>query len=81
MDQHTEWVLAGRYSAGFEIDLAMATLESAGIPVLVKGRESGIWGPGFAGPTSQGMTLWVPAGFADEAGALLAPGDGDPSFG
>ena len=45
-------------------------LEAAGIPVLVKGEEAGIWGPGFAGPTSQGITLLV----ATERVMRSAPG-------
>jgi hypothetical protein len=79
MEKRTEWVAVGRYSAGFEVDLAVATLESAGIPAVVKGRESGIWGPAFAGPTSQGMSLWVRAEHEEEARQLLAPAAGESS--
>jgi hypothetical protein len=67
------WELVGKYGAGYEVDLATATLESAGIDFLVKGRESGIWGPGFAGPTSRGLSVWVPAERAEEARDLLRP--------
>lgn len=77
MTEHDSWVPLSEYAAGYEVDLAVATLESAGIPALVKGRESGIWGPAFGGPTSQGMSVWVPAAHEEEARRLLAPGDGE----
>jgi hypothetical protein len=79
MESRTEWIPVGHYGAGYEVDFAVATLESAGIPHVVKGRESGIWGPAFAGPTSQGMSVWVPAEFEEEAREILAPaGDAPP---
>ena len=39
--------------------------------MLVKGRESGIWGPGFAGRTSQGLSVWVPEEHLIEARSLI----------
>lgn len=56
----SEWALLREYEFGYEVDLAEATLSEAGIPALVKGREAGIWGPGFVGPPSQGLSVWVP---------------------
>ena len=32
-----------------------------------------IWGPGFAGPTSQGLSLWVPKTHLEVARSLLEP--------
>jgi hypothetical protein len=43
-----------------EADLDIGLLEGAGIPVLVKGPPTGIFGPGFAGPTADGVTVLVP---------------------
>ena len=62
-----EWTLLATYEFGYQVDLAEATLSEAGIPVLVKGREAGIWGPGFVGAPSQGLTLWVPSDRLEEA--------------
>ena len=42
------WELLKEYYAGYEADLAISFLESAEIPVLRKGPETGIFGPGFA---------------------------------
>ena len=66
-----EWEAVAEYGARYEVEIPAQTLENAGIPVLVHGIESGIWGPGFAGPTSRGITLLVPAERADEARELL----------
>ena len=71
MNSDREWVQLASYDFGYEADLAEATLKEAGIPVLVKGRESGIWGPGFAGPSSQGLSVWVPDDSLMDARALL----------
>lgn len=60
MTTESGWSLLASYDYGHEVDFAEATLGEAGIPVLVKGREAGIWGPGFQGATSQGLSLWVP---------------------
>lgn len=67
------WTLLTSYEFGHEADFAEATLAEAGIPVLVKGREAGIWGPGFTGAPSQGLSLWVPDDRIIEAGDLLRP--------
>ncbi len=68
------WKLLASFDFGYEVDFAEATLAGAGIPVVVKGREAGIWGPGFAGPSSQGLSVWVPAERIAEARELLDPG-------
>jgi hypothetical protein len=68
------WELLASFDFGYEVDFAEATLAGAGIPAVVKGREAGIWGPGFAGPSSQGLSVWVPADRIQEARELLAPG-------
>ncbi len=65
------WALLARYDFGYEVDFAEATLTAAGIPVLVKGREAGIWGPGFAGPPSQGLSVWVPEARLSDARGLV----------
>ena len=71
MKSDHQWVQLASYDFGYEADLAEATLKEAGIPVLVKGRETGIWGPGFAGPPSQGLSVWVPEDHLVDARTLL----------
>lgn len=71
MSINSDWVLLASYDFGYEADFAEATLGAAGIPVLVKGREAGIWGPGFAGPSSQGLSIWVPEARLGDARGLL----------
>lgn len=71
MDTEASWRQAARYEFGHEVDFAEATLSEAGIPVIVKGREAGIWGPGFTGAPSQGLSVWVPEERLTEARELL----------
>lgn len=65
------WVTLATYPAPIGAEMDKAILEEEGIPVLVKGPVTGIFGPGFAGPTSQGATLLVPAAWLDTARELL----------
>jgi hypothetical protein len=69
--ERADWTAVASYGAKWEVELPRQHLEEEGIPVLVKGDESGIWGPAFAGPTSRGITLLVPAARVDEAKVLL----------
>lgn len=72
MSNESGWALAASYDYGHEVDFAESTLGEAGIPVLVKGREAGIWGPGFTGAPSQGLSVWVPEDRLTDARDLLA---------
>lgn len=70
----TVWVQVATYAAGFEADLAVARLESAGILAVSRGNDIiGIFGPGFGGSTARGVTVLVPSDAADAARELLAP--------
>jgi hypothetical protein len=71
MHKESRWVPIAEFGAGFEAEIAEATLRGAGIPVLVRGPEIGIFGPGFAGPTSRGVTLLVPMEMAQTARDIL----------
>ena len=66
-----DWKELVTYSARYEAEIPIQQLENAGIPVIVKGEEAGIWGPAFPGPTSQGIRLLVPSELLDEARDLL----------
>jgi len=74
LSDSTDWHPVAEYAALYESELPRQQLEAAGIPVLLKGVEAGIWGPGFAGPTSRGITLLVPGDRLDEARDLLERG-------
>lgn len=66
-----EWVVLETYAARYLAEIQIQTLESSGIPVLIKGEEAGIWGGGYAGPTSQGIQLLVPSLALKDARELL----------
>lgn len=72
------WIAVATFAARYLADIPIQSLEGAGIPVLVKGEEPGIWGPAFAGPTSQGVTLLVPGEAREEAMEILEGLTGDP---
>jgi hypothetical protein len=66
------WVPVAAFGAVYEAEMAAARLEDAGIPALVRSSHVGIFGPGFAGPTPQGIQLLVPEERLEEAREVLA---------
>ena len=74
MELHVPWIVIRRYGAVYEADIAAAVLGAAGIEARVNGRDLvGIFGPGFAGASAQGVELLVPADRIVEAREVLAP--------
>lgn len=72
------WVKIANYSAGYEADLAIAVLDAAGIPALRRGNDIvGLFGPGFEGPTTRGVDVFVPAAVAADAREVLNAGEED----
>ena len=71
-----QWVVLTTVYSGLEVDTVRATLESEGIPVLVRGYQVGMWGGGFQGPISEGAAVLVPESALDQARELL-PDDSD----
>lgn len=66
------WVQVASFRAVYEAEMAVATLEGAGIPGRVGGGEHvGIFGAGYQGPTTRGVPVLVPENHADEARELL----------
>jgi len=61
MEDDHGWKRIAEFGSQVEADVAVSRLEAAGIPVLVKGPETGIFGPGISGPTPLGVTVFVPA--------------------
>lgn len=76
------WAELRRYSRFFDADLDRATLEEAGVPVLLKGALTGAFGPGFAGWSPGAIRLFVPAQALEDAHAILdgeyIEGDDEP---
>ena len=66
-----DWVLLKDYASQMDADLDLATLQAQKIPVMVKGPEIGIFGPGFAGATSRGVEVYVPGGALRAARELI----------
>ena len=54
---------------------AQRARHGARIPAQVRGHEVGIWGPGYAGRTVTGPTVWVPGNRLEEARELRVPFD------
>lgn len=70
----TEWRAVATYASGFEADFAIAQLEAAEIPAVRNNNDTvGIFGPGFQGATSRGVTVLVPAAALADARATLNP--------
>lgn len=63
---------AVRFAAVWEAELAVARLEAAGIPALIRGNDIvGIFGPGFAGATARGVDVLVPLAALEAAREIL----------
>jgi hypothetical protein len=68
-----DWTKLASYGTGLEADIAVAALESAGIPSVVVGHQrSGIFGAGFQGPVIGGVEVRVPSKMLDEAWEIIA---------
>lgn len=70
-EQHAEWMAIGNFNTAFEADMARQVLEAEGIPVLTKSDAPGIFGAGFQGVVTGGVTLHVPSPEFDRAQTLL----------
>jgi hypothetical protein len=69
-----QWAVLTTVYTGLEADTARATLETEGIPVLVRGFGVGIFGLGFQGPIPDGAEVLVPESALERARELV-PGD------
>lgn len=64
----SDWTSIARYDTLIEAELAGGRLESADIPFLIDQHDAvGLFGPGHSGASTRGITLKVPADFADDA--------------
>ncbi|HEX7186547.1 MAG TPA: DUF2007 domain-containing protein [Thermoanaerobaculia bacterium] len=73
MNLQSEWTQLASYTNSYEAEFVAVGLKESGIPVMVRGLEVGIWGPGHAGPTTTGPSVWVPEDRLEEARELLPP--------
>jgi hypothetical protein len=70
------WRVVATFASGFEADLAIALLDAAEIPAIRDNNDSvGIFGPGFQGASSRGVTVRVPADALEDAREILATDD------
>jgi len=67
-----EWCVLATYASGFDADLAIAQLYAVDIPAVRDTNDTvGIFGPGFQGVTSRGVTVSVPSSLLDQARAAV----------
>lgn len=66
------WTKAAVFAAALEAELARQQLHAEGIPVALLNHQTGIFGPGFAGPSALGITVLVPEERVREARELIA---------
>jgi putative signal transducing protein len=74
--ERTGWATLTNYGSGFEADLVVERLRSAGILATTRGNDIvGIVGAGFQGTTARGVDVLVAARDLDAARALLEEDD------
>lgn len=67
----SDWVKIATVASGFEADLTRAMLEEQNIPVLVRGKQAGLFGGGFQGAVPGGVDILVPSSVASRARELI----------
>lgn len=67
-NERLRWVKVRTYTSGFEAEMAVQTLEGAGIPAHIRGNDIvGVFGPGFQGSTARGVDVMVLSSMLEEA--------------
>jgi Putative prokaryotic signal transducing protein len=54
-----KWVKLANYGSGFDADVTVERLRSAGLHARAGGGDSGMFGAGFKGPTARGIDVYV----------------------
>jgi hypothetical protein len=68
------WEVVATFASGYEADLAIAVLDAADIMAVRDSDDTaGIFGPGFQGATSRGVSVLVPSDALEDARAVLSP--------
>lgn len=70
-ESQAEWIVIGNFNTAFEAEMVRQALEAEGIPVLTKSDAPGIFGAGFQGAVTGGVTLHVPSPEFERAQSLL----------
>ena len=70
-EPQAQWMVIGNFNTAFEAEMAKQLLEGEGIPVLSKSDTAGIFGAGYQGAVTGGVTLHVPSPELERAQALL----------
>jgi len=70
-EEQAQWMVIGNFNTAFEAEMVRQSLEAEGIPVLTKSDAPGIFGAGFQGVVTGGVTLHVPSPEFERAQALL----------
>jgi hypothetical protein len=74
----SDWRVLATYASGLEADIVIARLEAEEIPAMRDSHDaSGIFGAGFQGATSRGVTVRVPAALLEDARIALTPASED----
>ena len=68
----SDWVKVREFPTRFEAEMALARLQSANIPAIMRSHEGGFFGPGFQGVVPSGVDLHVPRQRFSDAQALLS---------
>lgn len=66
-----QWVMLQSCATGLEADMLITQLEQAGIPAWARTDSHGLFGPGFLGPSPQGVGVMVPADAVDAAREIV----------
>ncbi len=69
--EQAQWVRVAVRSTAFEAEQLKLMLEEAGIPVLVRGLQPGIFGPGFQGVMPGGLDVCIPSPELERARELF----------
>ena len=67
----SQWVMVKSCATGLEADMVVTQLQQAGIPAWARTDSHGLFGPGFLGPSGQGVGVMVPAQAVEAARELV----------
>lgn len=69
----TQWVKCQDFGSELEASIAVAVLDNAGIPAIIRSNDSvGLFGSAFQGYSAMGVSLMVPAAALSAARTVLA---------
>ena len=71
MTEERGWTAVGSFATGLDADIARELLIASGIPVMMHGEQTGLFGPGFQGWVPGGVGLAVPRAHAKQAREIL----------